>query len=97
MKIERSLMKPFNRFMVAYVFCILFPAKWPPFILVQAHSSESLTPASSCVAAEYRQFDFWVGDWDMFEGTSTTPVARAHVDLILDGCVLHEDYQNNAG
>ena len=83
--------------LVVGVFCVLFPTEWTGFTPAHAHSSESPAPASSCVAPEYRQFDFWVGDWDVFEGTSPTPVARAHVDLILDSCVLREDYQNNSG
>ncbi len=48
--------------------------------------------------AEYRQFDFWIGDWDAFDPTNpTTKVARTRVDLILDGCVLHEDYEDADG
>lgn len=50
-----------------------------------------------CRAAEYHQFDFWVGDWDAFQVGSATPVARVQVDRILDGCVLREDYQDTAG
>ena len=50
-----------------------------------------------CTAPEYRQFDFWAGDWDVFEIDSPTKVARARVDRILDGCALHEDYQGTSG
>jgi hypothetical protein len=48
---------------------------------------------ASCDASEYRQFDFWVGDWNAFEEGSTAPVARLRVDRLLDGCVLREDYE----
>jgi ketosteroid isomerase-like protein len=52
----------------------------------------------SCTAAEYRQFDFWIGDWDVFDVDSPAKqVARVHVDRILDGCVLREDYQDTDG
>ena len=45
--------------------------------------------SDSYVAPEYRQFDFWIGDWDVFDVDSpTTRVARIRVDRILDGCVL---------
>ena len=50
-----------------------------------------------CTEPEYRQFDFWVGDWDAFEMNGSTPVARVQVDRILDGCVLREDYQDMTG
>ncbi len=45
-----------------------------------------------CVAAENRQFDFWIGDWDV-----TTPDGKpAGTNLIrpiLGGCVLHESWR----
>lgn len=60
-------------------------------------SAQSATP-SACTSPEYRQFDFWAGDWEAFDVDNlTTPVARAHVDRILDGCVLREDYQGVDG
>jgi hypothetical protein len=52
---------------------------------------------ASCAAPAYRQFDFWVGDWDVFDVGSPIKVAHARVDLILDGCVLREDYQGTDG
>ncbi len=59
-------------------------------------SAKSAEP-SACSAPEYRQFDFWVGDWDTFEAGSGAKDAHVRVDLILDGCVLHEDYQGTNG
>jgi len=52
---------------------------------------------TNCSAPEYRQFDFWAGDWDVFDVGGSTKVAHARVDLILDGCVLREDYQGADG
>ena len=58
------------------------------------------TPASPhCGIAEYRQLDFWIGDWDTFE--TNTPggpsVARARVEPIAQGCAIHELYEQNDG
>jgi ketosteroid isomerase-like protein len=54
--------------------------------------------AESCLAPEYRQFDFWIGDWDVFDvDDPATAVATIRVDRILDGCVLREDYQGSDG
>ena len=51
-----------------------------------------------CIAAEYRQLDFWLGDWDTYEaGGATTSVARTHVDLIAAGCAVHELYEQSDG
>src|SRR5580698_2764037 len=55
-------------------------------------------PPAGCNIPEYRQFDFWLGDWDTFDpGDSTTSVARAHIDPIAAGCALHELYQQTDG
>ncbi len=62
------------------------------------NSSAEVQKAASCSAPEDRQFDFWVGDWDVYDfGDRSTVVARTRVDAILDGCVLREDYQGTNG
>jgi hypothetical protein len=53
--------------------------------------------AAGCTAPEFHQFDFWAGDWDVFETGGSTQVAHAQVDSILEGCVLREDYQDTTG
>lgn len=51
-----------------------------------------------CSAPEYRQFDFFVGDWDTYDVTdSTTVVARNHVTPMLDGCAVREVYDQTDG
>jgi hypothetical protein len=60
-------------------------------------SAPTNSPAG-CNVPEYRQFDFWLGDWDTFDaGDSSTSVARAHVDLIAAGCAVHELYEQTDG
>jgi hypothetical protein len=59
-----------------------------------------LAPATAphCRASEYRQLDFWLGDWDTFESVGAGPsIARAHVDLIAQGCAVHELYEQTDG
>ncbi|MFC5742797.1 hypothetical protein [Dyella tabacisoli] len=60
------------------------------------------TPAAvsaHCKDSAYRQFDFWLGDWDTFRvATPNQPsVARNHVTAILGGCVLREVFQRTDG
>jgi hypothetical protein len=51
-----------------------------------------------CSTSEFRQFDFWLGDWDTFDaGDSATSVARTHIDLIAGGCAVHELYEQTDG
>jgi hypothetical protein len=62
----------------------------------RAFPAEPATP-THCAAPSYRQFDFWAGTWDVFDVGNPIQVAHANVDLILDGCVLREDYQGTDG
>lgn len=56
------------------------------------------TPVHPCASALYHQFDFFAGDWDTYDvGAPSKNVAHNKVDITLDGCVVHEDYQQNDG
>lgn len=60
--------------------------------------AKTTTANNACSAPEYRQFDFWIGDWDAFDADNPDKaVARNQVDSILGGCVLREDYQGTSG
>jgi len=45
---------------------------------------------------EFRQFDFWLGEWDVKNGQQQT-IAQSSIQLILDQCVIFENYTNSAG
>jgi tetratricopeptide (TPR) repeat protein len=45
--------------------------------------------------AHYRAFDFWVGDWDVFQGTQQ--VGHNRIEKILDGCALQENWTSGYG
>lgn len=64
-----------------------------------AASSPATATSPHCNAPEYRQLDFWIGDWDTFE--TETPggpsIARARVESIAQGCAIHELYEQGDG
>jgi hypothetical protein len=63
-----------------------------------AAPSAPLHPSPGCNIPDYRQLDFWLGDWDTFDsGDTKASVARAHVDLIAAGCAVHERYEQTDG
>lgn len=77
-----------------------FPA--PP----QAPASPAAPPPKpfDCSAPEHRQFDFWVGDWDVVPNPATVPPgtpppapgskpARNVVEKAHSGCVLIENWK----
>ena len=64
--------------------------------------AEGLLPRSAfreaCAAPEYRQFDFFAGDWDTFDvGAPTKLVARNHVTPMVGGCAIREVYEQIDG
>jgi hypothetical protein len=60
--------------------------------------SAQANKSTPCTASEYRQLDFWVGDWDAFDVDNQKEVAaRAHISSILEGCSVMEDYQQIDG
>jgi tetratricopeptide (TPR) repeat protein len=45
-----------------------------------------------CLASpEYRQFDYWLGEWDVL--AQGNKVASSSIQLILDECVIFENYE----
>lgn len=48
-----------------------------------------------CCSAEYRQFDFWLGDW---ETTADEKVAgQNHILIMQDSCVIQENWTGADG
>ena len=45
----------------------------------------------TCSTPEFRQFDFWIGDWEVWAGDSI--VGWNKVELILDECVIMENWK----
>ena len=57
-------------------------------------SSQSPHPslAPACAAQEYRQFDFWVGDWAAFDTKSGAPAGESRIERLYDGCTIRENW-----
>jgi len=50
---------------------------------------------TDCTAAEHRQFDFWLGTWDVTQKDKPAGVNRITADL--KGCVLVEQWTSASG
>ena len=70
--------------------CLFFPM---PSITATAGQPSAI----ACTEAPYHAFDFWIGDWDVFEIGNSAKVAHARIGSIFNGCVLREDYRANNG
>ena len=65
--------------------------------LLACHAMAQTPPTPPvCTAAEHRQFDFWIGRWDVF-----TPDGKKagdnHIEAIDGGCALIERWRGNGG
>src|SRR5207248_7458697 len=49
-----------------------------------------------CVAAQYRQFDFWQGDWDVRDASGKI-VGRNRIVALHGGCALQESWIGEGG
>ena len=47
-----------------------------------------------CDTPEHRQFDFWVGDWEVFDANTGEPAGTNRIELILDNCVIQEHWES---
>ena len=64
--------------------------RWHPLVEQMNHNGHPCR-----YAPEFRQFDYWLGEWDVLVGGHK--VAQSSVQLILDECVIFENYSNSLG
>ena len=76
---------------VVSVSALLCSAAWR----VDAQGTAAPTPAP-CSQSEHRQFDFWVGDWDV-QTPDGKPAGTNLVTRELGGCVIHEHWKGAGG
>ena len=50
-----------------------------------------------CESAVHDQFDFWVGDWQVFKTGTDTIVGQNQINRILNGCVVEENWTGANG
>jgi hypothetical protein len=60
----------------------------------QAQESGATPPG--CSAPEHRQFDFWIGDWDV-TNPAGKPAGHNRIEPILGGCALRETWTGAGG
>lgn len=46
-----------------------------------------------CTSVESRQFDFWLGEWDVSPGQSPVVIAESTITLHDQGCVILENWR----
>lgn len=62
------------------------------FALALAQAGVQPPPAGACGTMNHRQFDFWVGEWEVTDRLSGQPAGTSHVERVYGGCALRENY-----
>jgi tetratricopeptide (TPR) repeat protein len=62
----------------------------PRFVAVLDQVKRNLAPCK--YSTESRQFDFWVGDWDVVNTPDGHPVGASHIAQELGDCVIWENW-----
>lgn len=66
------------------IICLLMPV---------AATAATTPPPSGCATKESRQFDFWVGKWDVHaKATPQTKVATSLIENLHHGCAIRENW-----
>ena len=65
-----------------------------PLLLSAPLQAQQQPPA--CSSPAHRAFDFWVGEWDVFNPAGDL-VAENIITLEMNDCVVHESYTNAQG
>ncbi len=55
--------------------------------------------AAPCSSPDHRQFDFWVGEWEVSNALSSAPGPHAcsRITSVHGGCAVREEYENLSG
>ena len=54
-------------------------------------------PPPACTGPEHRQFDFWVGYWDVYQTGKDRLVARSLIEKLYAGCAIRENWMPLSG
>ena len=69
------------------------------FAAPTAESATTTLVGFDCDGPEYRRFDFWIGEWDVFEADAEggPAQARATIERVAGGCAIRERYEQTDG
>lgn len=65
----------------------------PRFAKLVEQAKHNLTPCT--YTPENRQFDFWVGEWNVETTQGAVPAGQSKIERILGDCVIQENWQSN--
>ena len=76
--------------------CVLTAVVPAASSLLPAQETGPTAASKACSAPEHRQFDFWIGEWEVSRPNGA-PAGRNRIESILDGCALSESWTGAKG
>ena len=64
-------------------------------IITIGHCQDQDSKKKPCDGAEYRQFDFWLGDWTVHQDTALA--GTNSIVLLQNGCIVQENWVGKGG
>lgn len=65
---------------------------------VLSNTTPPSPPPPACAATEHRQFDFWIGEWEVRSGADPDQVlGHNRIVRAAGGCALHEHWRGASG
>jgi hypothetical protein len=69
-------------------------AQTPNMVTPAQATAMNAAQAAACAAPEFRQFDFWVGRWDVY-GPRGRLVAHSLIEKLYNACAIRENWMPN--
>ena len=63
---------------------------------LSSQTTAAPTPPAACSQPEHRQFDFWIGEWDV-SLPDGRPAGTNRIRRVHGGCALHEEWTGASG
>ena len=67
------------------------------FGLPNAVAAQAPQTPPACATPSHRQFDFWVGHWDVYPTGKDKLVAHSLIENLYSGCVIRENWMPLSG
>jgi len=66
-------------------------------LAAQGGGQPAAPPPPPCETPEHRQFDFWVGKWDVYRTDTDQLVAHSLIEKLYGGCAVRENWMPIGG
>lgn len=60
-------------------------------------AAQNAPPPPACTGPEHRQFDFWVGGWDVSRTGQSEVIAQSLIEKLYSGCAIRENWMPKRG